>query len=196
LKEFLTVKMNRAQLFKQKREETRQKVAVPHTLPGSGIEVMLCRPDLETWMLSGRIPQAFTSKVLQAHGGGKKKMDEDALLKSLEGRDLVASLVFVRDFVRETLVSPKIVTDRLPDYDADEIAPSDLEKDDLLYIFRWAMAGAPDIPVALNGGGETSVKALGDFPGGRAGHSAGADQQEVRRSPERPPRHKRRGRRR
>lgn len=166
--------MNRAHIFKQKAVERRQSVAVEKTLP-SGLQAKLCRPSLEVWLMTGRIPQAFTKKVLELTENGQTKPATSEVLKRLTGGDLAASLIFVRDFVRETLVSPVIVTDRAPDYDRDEIAPTDMEEADFLWIFQWAISGSPDIPVELKGGKETSVGALGRFSRKRARARSGAD---------------------
>ena len=171
---------NRALLFQQRRQERHASLATRLTLPSSGVEVLVARPDLEVWIMSGRLPQALTAKVLELFGKGENPSPA-AVLKSMQeagGTAMMDSLVFVREFVRATLVSPRLVVPALDgrhaDPEKDEIAPEDLDKDDFIYILHWAMGGGGGAPVQTEGG-EVTHDALATFRDKRRGRSAGAD---------------------
>jgi len=178
---------NRAQFFRTKKQTRQKELAVRVTLPSSGAEVLLHRPSLEVWMMSGRIPQALTQKVLEMFGSGEKPKASEVLKRMQEegGKALQDSLIFVRDLVSATLVSPRLIVPsihgREADPEKDEIDPTDLETTDFAFIFSWAVSGSAGVPVTTTEG-SVSVDALSNFSVDGRGDSAGADQPEVRRA--------------
>lgn len=173
---------SRAQAFRESTQARRQAAAVELTLPQSGLKVLALRPSLEVWMMSGRIPQAFTQKILELFGSGEKPSAQK-VLDAMRGPALMDSLIFVREFVKETLVSPRIVVGRPADPGQDEIEPTDIDEKDFAFIFQWAISGSPGVPVET-AGGEVSVEALDRFPRQRSRRGARAGQQKVRSTAE------------
>ena len=128
------------------------------TLP-SGFEIEARRIALANWLATGRMPQRFVTEVMKATRKGKA-LDGEKLAAALDGDDLLKMLEFMRDVVQSAVVSPRIVVGGTGE---DEIDPSEIPAEDFQFIFAWAMAGSPDIPVETATGG-VSVDALGRFP--------------------------------
>lgn len=140
------------------------------TLP-SGFRVKLQRVPLESYLLSGKLPQALTSKLAatyQAESAGQKAE------VSLTLEETMQALEFMRSIVRTAVVYPKIVEGGTGEH---EIDPSEIPAEDFQAIFAWCMAGCPDIPVLLASGKETTVEAVSNFRDeqGRLPADAGAD---------------------
>src|SRR2546423_10508741 len=168
--------MNRAQSYREKTQAAREVQAKEIPLP-SGMMVLAARIDLVDWLSTGMLPQVFVEEVLKIVEDGRKPTTSEVLRRA-KGKAIIESLIFMRNIVQATLVSPRLVM--RPDPEKDEIAPHELTKEDFAFIFQWQMAGAPDIPVPMKGGKQTSVGALRKFRRRRAVPNSRADKQKVR----------------
>jgi hypothetical protein len=104
------------------------------TLP-SGLEVELRRPDAERIIMqnAGILPASLTGEMTSLLNGKRAPRTEIA------ADELPQWSVYIDMMIRAALVWPKIVTDRLPDYEAGEIAQEDLEPQDRAFIYEWTM---------------------------------------------------------
>lgn len=89
-----------------------------------------------------------------------------ARLEQLDDNELASMMVFAREVVIASLVSPRLVAKPSPGIE-DEIGPDDIDVQDFWYIFDWAMQGGPEIPVETKEG-ETTVAAVENFSDGPA----------------------------
>ena len=139
--------MNRAEQFRNRTEE--------HALP-SGATVLLRKPDITALIMesdTGDVPEAFTQQVLDSLNpkpGRKNGRKEHDFEWRPEASDLPVISRFMTLIIRAAFVSPRIVDN--PDYEADQIAMSDLTQADKQWVFGWAMPGM-------------EMAAAGKFPG-------------------------------
>lgn len=126
---------NRAEQFRNRTEE--------HALP-SGAVVLLRRPDITALIMeseTGDVPEAFTAQVLDSlkPKTGRKNGRKEGFEWQPEASDLPVISRFMTLIIRAAFVSPRIVDN--PDYEADQIAMSDLTQADKQWVFGWAMPG-------------------------------------------------------
>lgn len=155
----------------------------------SGANWLVRRPRVETWMMGGRIPQHLVLKALE----GARKMGGDGGKEAAEGvlaamspdlapQEAVQVLIFARELVREALVYPKIrvlkegedVEEVRANLKPDEILADQIHPLDFWFVFRWASAGSPGVPVET-GKGATTLEAVETFRPGERPSDAGAD---------------------
>jgi hypothetical protein len=100
---------------------------------------------------------------------------EQAFLESLSDEDFLRLMLFAKEVVVETVVTPRIVNNP----NKDQLGPDDLPVQDFWFLFNWAKNGATDIPVALEEG-ETTIEAVQTFPGESPGDTlASSDSEQV-----------------
>jgi hypothetical protein len=104
------------------------------TLP-SGLEVELRRPDAERIIMqnAGILPASLTGEMTSLLNGKRAPRTE------ITADELPQWYTYIDMMIRSALVWPKIVTDRLPNYEAGEIAQEDLEPIDRAFIYEWTM---------------------------------------------------------
>ncbi|OLE52121.1 MAG: hypothetical protein AUG51_19380 [Acidobacteria bacterium 13_1_20CM_3_53_8] len=163
-----------AEQIRKRRRTDKEAAAILLTLP-SGLKVKAVRPDIETWVMSGRLPQVLLSEVVRAFGSVEQ--NAASIENKLTGHQVLEAIVFMRDVVREAVVSPRIVIGADPN--KNEIEPTDLSKEDSNFIYMWAMAGAVGIPVQMKGGA-VSVETLRNFRSDSRLSDALRDSEEVR----------------
>lgn len=103
----------------------------------SGAVFELRRPDLQAWLLTGRLPQSLLNEGLKAWKKTGIVTTEQAA-KDLGGEEMIEALVFMQTIVEDCTVSPKYV--QFPSGD-NEIGPQTLLEEDFMEIFNWAMSG-------------------------------------------------------
>lgn len=99
----------------------------------SGSVFELRRPDLNAYMITGRLPQSLVREGLKAW---KTKIPADKIANELGDEEMVDSLVFMRELVHECTVTPKFVEFATND---NEISAADMLIEDFNEIFSWAM---------------------------------------------------------
>lgn len=126
----------------------------------AGLPFTVRRVDREGWALSGRLPQALTSKVIKLVNAGKTEVTT----ADMSAEDAEHFLRFQRDLVIAAVVAPKLVIEDRPLSD-DEISYQWLVenfKDAVLDIFEHQMLGAPGVPVRTTKG-EVPLSAVENF---------------------------------
>lgn len=110
------------------------------TLPNSGVEVELRKPDIPRLVMEsaeGDIPEYLTATVLAGFRSGKQtQIDFEPTAADLPRLNRLLDIV-----VRAALVWPRIVTSD-PDYEAGQILITDLDTNDRMFIFQWSMPEA------------------------------------------------------
>jgi len=119
----------------------------------SGSVFELRRPDLQGALMTGRIPQSLVSEGLAAWQKTGKVSETD-VAKHMGEKEVLDSLVFMREVVSECCVNPRFVEFATQD---DEIGASDMLPEDFSEIFTWAMTHA----------GVEGIDALRSFRAGR-----------------------------
>jgi len=125
----------------------------------SGSVFELRRPDLQGALMTGRIPQSLVSEGLAAWKLSDKASEKD-IAQHMGEKDVLDSLVFMREVVGECCVNPRFVEFATAD---DEIGASDMLPADFSEIFTWAMSHA----------GVEGIEALRSFREGRERGDAG-----------------------
>lgn len=96
----------------------------------SGSVFELRRPNLEAYMVTGRLPHSLVQEGLRAWKRGQVTTEE------LTDDQAIDALIFMREIVHDCTVTPKFVEFATND---NEIGASDMLKEDFDEIFDWAM---------------------------------------------------------
>lgn len=99
----------------------------------SGSVFELRRPNLEAYMITGRLPQSLVREGMKAWKTGASA---DKIASDLGDKEVVDSLVFMREIVHDCTVTPKFVEFATNDK---EISAADMLVEDFNEIFAWAM---------------------------------------------------------
>lgn len=126
------------------------------TLPG--VTALLCRPQMDVYLMAGELPEAFLRLVLKSAQGGLKKADAERAVADMPEEDFRQTLFFMRDLVCDAFVTPKVVP--LVKDPKTEISIKSFRRETLMEVFLWALAGSPGVPVETEGGGTTSIDAI------------------------------------
>lgn len=125
----------------------------------SGSVFELRRPDLQAWVLTGRIPQSLLEhgmKAWKAQGKIPTRVADNA------PRVVTDLAIFSLMVVQECTVSPRLV--EFPDPAKNEIGPQTMLEEDFQEILSWAMAHQ----------GVAGISGLQSFRGGRKRRTPGA----------------------
>jgi hypothetical protein len=142
----------------------------------SGQVVQVRRPGPEFTFRAGRIARTF-SKVHSPTEVAIASSDNPlSVIENMSDEELSNLMVFGRDLICATVVSPKIVLH--PREGFDEIGPDDIGND-FWFLFNYVLAGFTGIKVPV-GGEEVEIKDLETFreESGVSGHSM--DSEDVR----------------
>lgn len=102
----------------------------------SGSVFELRRPDLQAWVLTGRVPQSLLDESLKSwEAQGKVPVE----LRSSSSRVVTDGAIFSLNVVQECTVNPRLV--EFPDPEKNEIGPLTMLEEDFQEIFSWAMTG-------------------------------------------------------
>lgn len=130
---------------------------------GDGREVEVKRPDVPGLIMakadSDEIPQPLVNQVLASIERGEQK---PAVIE-ITRKELPAYWGFMKAITRAALVWP-VVVDGTPDYDAGEIAESDLKSDIVRPVFGWVMGGAAAAASRFPDGPDAGVDAVQPVP--------------------------------
>lgn len=99
----------------------------------SGSVFELRRPDLSGYMKTGRLPQSLVSQGLSAWSARKSP---EQVAQSLNDKDVIESLIFMREIVHDCTVNPKFVEFATNE---NEIGAADMLPEDFDEIYAWAM---------------------------------------------------------
>lgn len=99
----------------------------------SGSVFELRRPDLQAWVMTGRLPQSLLEQAMQAWQGQGKI----PVVKPGKPEVIVDAAVFALMLVQECTVNPKLV--EFPDPGKNEIGAKTMLEEDFNEIFAWAM---------------------------------------------------------
>lgn len=99
----------------------------------SGSVFELRRPDLQAYMVTGRLPQSLVREGLKAWKSGASA---ETTASQLGDDEVADSLVFMREIVHDCTVNPKFVEYATND---NEISARDMLIEDFNEIFAWAM---------------------------------------------------------
>lgn len=112
------------------------------TVP-SGFVWKLRKPDLEGYIMTGRLPQSLVEQFLEAaerRGVVPSELQQanaERFIKTPLNKDeSMASLIFVRELVREACVVPRIVIGGVGN---DEIDPTEVDPEDFKFIRDWCL---------------------------------------------------------
>lgn len=135
----------------------------------SGSVFELRRPDLQSFLVMGRLPQSLVNVGLKAWKAGAKKTTDD-----LSDEDAADALIFMREIVHDCTVKPKFVEFATNE---DQISASDMLREDFDEIYHWAMTHQ----------GVAGIESLQSFRGGQARGTAspGTNGKKQRRKRER-----------
>lgn len=100
----------------------------------SGSVFELRRPDLSSYMVTGRLPQSLVREGMKAW---KAKLPAEKIANELGDEEVMDSLIFMREIVHECTVTPKFVEFATND---NEISAADMLIEDFNEIFTWAMS--------------------------------------------------------
>jgi hypothetical protein len=149
------------------REALRQKPIETVMVPvPSGFKWELKPPDLQGYVMTGRLPQSLLTQFLTvAEKRGMtpeeltgNKVQEKLAEKPLSADEGVASLIFMRELVREACVNPRIV---IGGSGPDELDPIEVDPDDFKFIVDWCLGH-------LGVAGVTGLQTFPPRPTGRA----------------------------
>lgn len=100
----------------------------------SGSVFELRRPDIQGYVVTGRLPQTLLTEAMAAWK--KSGVAPQTLASQLGEQEVVDSLIFMREIVHDACVNPKFVEVATAD---DEIGAADMLPADFSEIFEWAM---------------------------------------------------------
>ena len=124
----------------------------------SGSVFELRRPDLQAWVMTGRIPQSLLEQGIKAW----REQGKVSATVSIDKPEMVTDIaVFSLAVVQECTVSPRLV--EFPDPEKNEIGPQTMLEEDFYEIFNWAMTYQ----------GVTGLDGLKSFRKGRTRGDAG-----------------------
>lgn len=124
----------------------------------SGSVFELRRPDLQSYMVMGRLPKSLVDVGMKAW---KEKQGTAQIGESLTDEDAVDAMIFMREIVHDCTVCPKFVEFATND---NEIGAADMLREDFDEIFTWAMTHK----------GVAGIESLQSFREGSARGVAGA----------------------
>jgi hypothetical protein len=120
----------RANAEKVRRQRPTETVAL-----SSGSVFELREFDIQGYALTGRVPQSLLSEGLKAWRTNGA-VSPETLQTTLGDKQVIDSLVFMREVVHECCANPKFVEFAVND---DEIGAADMLPQDFTEIFEWAM---------------------------------------------------------
>lgn len=154
----------------------RDQPTVPLLLP-SGVTIEACRPPLDEWIASGRLPDSLVRTYLAAHPG--PETEHAPAVEEVDQATALESITAMRRLVCATVVNPRVAEN--PETE-DVMALADMPTKDFFFIYQWALGGSPSLPVKTEEG-EVSAEALANFrdkAGGRSTADAGVHSARVR----------------
>lgn len=113
----------------------------------SGLQIRARRVDLTSLLKQGDVPNALVPIVQQALAKGQQMDPKDLVGDQVDMSTLTSMLEMVDSVVVSTCVEPQVHPD--PEAGVEEeddlLYVKDLEADDKMFIFQWALGGTEDI---------------------------------------------------
>lgn len=140
----MSAKYGRAAAYRESvRKKREEQKTVTVTLP-SGFEWELRPPDLQGYMMTGRMPESLVQEFLKSAEKRGITPEELQSMSDLEKfaatplsqEETVLSLIFMRELVRDACVNPRIVVGGSGD---DEIDPTEIDPEDFKFIVQWCL---------------------------------------------------------
>lgn len=143
---------------------------VPYTFKCSGKTAMLRRPDLQPYILGGKMPAVLMEAALGGRGQVENQ-DAKIVADNMPPEELRKMIEFTRSAIIKAFATPRIVDDPKAE---DEISFIDLSEAEIMECLEWIINGAEDVPVDAEGGAVSmadlkSVGGDGRLPGDGAG---------------------------
>lgn len=124
----------------------------------SGSTFELRRPNLQAWVLTGRVPQSLLEQGMKAW----QEQGKVPVVQPGKPEVVIDAAVFALMVVQECTVNPRLV--EFPDPNRNEIGPATMLEEDFNEIFSWAM----------NYKGVAGLEGLESFRGGQKRGTAGS----------------------
>jgi hypothetical protein len=140
------IKMGSAESYRRAVAERRRKETVVSVLVPSGFRWDLRAPDLQGYVMTGRMPQSLLDQFLKSAEKRGVVPDDLKAMSDLkesyertppDADEAMNALIFMRELVREACVNPRIVVGGTAD---DEIDPSEMHPDDFKFIVDWCLS--------------------------------------------------------
>lgn len=149
----------------------RKRHTIKLTCP-SGNTAICRRPGPDLALKAGKIARIL--KQQNDAGGDINKQLE--VIERLPDEELNKLMAFGNVLLADVVVDPPLSVHPKEG----QLSPDDVPLADYWFIYTWAMNGGPDMPVDLTNGEETTVEAVGMFPGGQdTGADASGDSEQV-----------------
>lgn len=149
--------MSKASKFREKlaqrEEQTCEKVF-------AGLPFKLRRVGLDTLIVAGVLPESFYRELLSVRSGRSEHSAPEDLINSLDADAQYALMLAGPKIVIAAVVEPRIVAGNPGE---DEISLFEIPDEAKSEIVQWVMAGCPDLPIRLKGGGEIKRDDLARF---------------------------------
>ncbi len=110
-----------------------------YTLPGCGNVARLRRPSLMAMAAKGTVPNALSNDVMKLLAVVEENPTADRQIQ-IYGEQAQA----FKEIAALSLVEPRLVLDREPDYDKGEITADDLTDQDYVFIWRFVQGRHED----------------------------------------------------
>lgn len=134
--------MNKAEEYTQAVEKGRKTEVLEYVPMKSNPEFLwgLRRVDLQAWVLTGRLPQSLLEEGMKAWRElgitAGKVPDAEKLMAGMSDKDVLGSMIVMREVVREAAADPRIGDG------PGEVLPINVDPRDFMFIFQWATGGA------------------------------------------------------
>lgn len=152
-------------VWKQKTEERKVKLV---DKVFAGFPVKARRIPLRAMLKAGSLPQALVEHMLRLDNDSEYR---EQVAKNLTPEQYKRSIDYQRHVVVAVIAEPRFVFDDSPAGDGEvnyrefvQLCPEFVDE-----AVAWVEQGCPDVPVELEGGEETTVENLANFPDGERG---------------------------
>lgn len=130
-------------------------------LKKTGATVVVRKVDLAPFLASGNLPMHLVAQAVEAMSDENGAEFEAASLE-MTAKDQIKTLVFMRDVVQQSMVSPRIVVNPQTD---DEISPEEMDWNDFVQVYEWNMGGGEQAAMLENfHGGPAEAPVAGTAP--------------------------------
>lgn len=131
----MTKPMTAEQYRQHAAQAKKEQPTVIKTLP-SGSVFELRRPNLQVWVMTGRVPQSLLDAGVKAWKE-QGKFPEKGKQQIQTPQSIADSGIFFLKLVQECTVNPRLV--EFPSSDGNEIGPDTMLDEDFFWIVNWAM---------------------------------------------------------
>jgi hypothetical protein len=121
-----------------KKHANKKQITEKITLP-SGAEWQMRLPNLEQWVIAGKLPSSLVGKMAEAAKASDGQNEQAAveLLKSFTEDEFNKALILGRELLIYSAVEPKVSSDG----SGDTLAIEDILPDDFAYLTKYVWSG-------------------------------------------------------